>query len=118
MSKVMIAPEAIADGLGGVMVLKLGSNKPANFDELYSALHDLLSSQKTFLALVYDTTANIYLGDCEAAWEKEGGQIQLTQYRPYFTSSGNVMYKYVYSFYADGTYKRSHGTYTLPAEIL
>ena len=97
------------------MVLKLGSNAPSNAVEIYNKLKTLLDNKENFICLVFDTVTNIYLGDCEAVFENNG-TILVQQYRPYFTTDLKVIYKYIYSFSADGTYKRSHGTYKIVTE--
>lgn len=111
MSKVKIKPEAIAEDLGGVMVLKLGKETPSNALEIYNKLKTLLDNKETFLCLIYDTTAGVYLGDCEAT--KSGDVIQLIQIRTTITDDVVKMFKYVYEFHSDGTYRRVYKSINL-----
>lgn len=115
MSKIRINSQAIAEGLGGVMVLKLGNTAPSNAIEIYNKLKTLLDNKETFICLVFDTVTNTYLGDCEAE-SVEGSVVTLTQIKPHFTTNVKKMSKFVYRFTEDGQYTRTTGSYYLATE--
>ena len=97
------------------MVLKLGKNAPDNASEIYTRLKSLLDNNAIFICLVYDTTAQVYLSDCEVV-KLTSLAIQLVQVRQDMSDEGVTMFKYVYEFYPDGTYRRIYKSIKMVTE--